>query len=207
MVGLVPQPRQVPPAPFDKEDLQRVFFDVNRVHSYSQFAFLPGESGAQLTNSLEDRVLVTPGLVQLVLPVPMTGERARQTAVDVFKAVCERLKLDQFIQAGIKIVAHFSAPGEHPDARAFVSERLMAGSERVAELGPDFFGGGVKYRRIAGEREDNLLIEPWVADNQFIWVDYDVQRMGPFAGLDGVSEWIDDAFEFVRGPAKAILEV
>ena len=212
VVGLVPQPRQVPPAPFEKEELQRVFFDVNRVRPYSQFAFLPADSGAQMNNGLEDRILITPGLLQVVIPVSLTSERAREASADVLRAIVERLKLEQYIQCGIKVVAHAAAPGERPDARAFVAEQLMIGGDRAAELGPDFFGGGVKFRRIIEGRhvgeggEANLLIEPFVADNQYIWIDYDIQRIGGFDDLDDVSEWVDDAFGFVKGPVMALLE-
>jgi hypothetical protein len=208
VVGVAPQPRKMPPTPFTKEELQRCFFDVTRSYPYSQFAFLPIDGGAQLLNGPEDRVLIQPGLLQLLTPVELTAELARQKAVDVFSAIAERLQLAAFVQTGIKVVAHVVAPGENPDARMFVSERLMGGS-RADELGASFFGGGVKYRSLASSCEQNLLVEPLIADeeNKHLWLDYDMQRRESTDTLDKVGEWIDDAFDFIRGPAMSLLEV
>ncbi len=206
VVGLAPQPKQIPPAPFDKEELQRVFVEVNRITSYTQFSFLPGDSGAQLLNSAEDRVLITPGLIQLFALVSLTAERTRETAVQVLEAICTRLKVDTFLQCGLKVIAHVPAPGERPDARAFISEHFLRGAPSEKDLGPDFFAGGVKYRSFTQTEDQNLLIEPLAADNQFVYIDYDVQRVQPVGGLDAVSEWIGDAFGFVSGPTMGILE-
>jgi hypothetical protein len=210
VVGLVPQPRQTQPGSFTKEELQRVFVDVTRSYAYAQFAFLPIDGGAQLLNSPDDRVLIQPMLFQVVTEVDLTAERARQKASDVLSTISGRLGVDGFFQTGIKVVARVLAPGQNPDARAFVSDQLM-GTGRAEELGPTFFGGGVKYRSFkeAEGCEENLLIEPLVADteNKHLWVDYDVQRHRPVQGLETVAEWIDEAFEFIRGPTMALLEV
>jgi hypothetical protein len=207
VVGVVPQPRQVPPAPFRNEDLQRVFTEVGRDYPYQQFSFLPGEGGAQLANSPEDVVLIQPGLLQVRTPV-MTPEQARQKVVTIMEAVAKRLELREFLACGIKVVSHVPAPGGQPDAKAFVTQQLMKPGEQAEDLGPGFFGGGIKYRRFdeaEGLMEEVLLIEPFVGDNAYLFIDYDVQRRAPFRGLDELSGWIDDAFEFVRGPTMTIL--
>ncbi len=65
VVGLVPQPTQVPPAPYRREDLHRVFGDINRDYPYQQFGFLPGDAGAQLVNGPDDTVMIQPALLQV----------------------------------------------------------------------------------------------------------------------------------------------
>lgn len=206
IVGLVPLPRENPPAPFRREDLQRVFADVGRDYPYQQFSFLPSDAGAQLANSPEDAVMIQPGLLQVRTPV-MTAEHARQKADAILEAVARRLELREFLGCGIKVVANVAAPGGAPDAKSFVTLQLMKPGEQAEELGPGFFGGGIKYRRIDGQErmEEVLLIEPLVADNSLLFIDYDVQRGGPLQGLDEVPSWIDEAFEFVRGPTMTIL--
>ena len=213
VVGLVPLQSQVPQqTQYPREALQRLYFDVTRDHSYQQFVFLPGEVGAHFANSPDDVLRVEPGLIQMQTPVDMTKERAREKAATVIKTAFNRLGIATFVQCGIKVVAHVTAPGAQPDAQAFMSERLMPGSERIEELGPGFFGGGVKFRRIdlqAGQ-EDNLLIEPFIGDNAFLFVDYDVARSAvrePLTNLGDLATWLDEAFAFVEHQAMSLLEV
>jgi hypothetical protein len=207
VVGLVPQPTQVPPTPFDRESLQRIFIDVSRSYPYAQFGFLPADQGAQFLNPPEDRVMVQPGLIQVAAPLESTAERGREKAVAVLRVIAERLSLHNFVVCGIKVVAHVPAPEE--GAREFVQSRLMSGqTDHLAELGEGFFGGGVKFRRFDLERpqETVLLVEPLVNDDTFIFVDYDHQRAMPFIEVDPIGSWIDEAFDFVRGPVMAILK-
>lgn len=205
VVGIVPQPTQVPPASFDREDLQRIYIDVSRTIPYAQFGFLPADQGAQFLNPPEDRVMIQPVLLQVSTPVESTANLAREKVLKVLSVATERLKLPQFLQCGIKVIAHVAAPTG--GAKEFVTSRLMGSqAERLGELGPDFFGGGVKFRAIDEARHDVLLVEPFVADDSYIWVDYDVNRTGPFPGLDSLGTWIDDAFDFVRHNTMTILK-
>jgi hypothetical protein len=211
VLGLVPQPRQVPPAPFRREDLQRLFVDITREHNYQHFAFLPADAGAQLENSPDERIVVQPGLIQIQDRIDLTPEQAREKCAWIARKIAERLDIEAFLQCGIKVVCHVAAPGANADAKTFVSERLMRGAEQAAELGTGFFGGGVKFRRIdeAQGREENLLIEPFIRDTKFVFIDYDVGRAAtgqPFGDLDDVATWVDEAFAFVRGPTMTLLE-
>ena len=209
VVGLVPQPRQIPPPPFRKEDLQRLYVDITRDYPYQQFSFLPADAGAQLVNPPEDAVVIQPGLLQIQAKIELTTEAVREKCMAVFRATVERLNIESFLQCGIKVVAHVAAPGASPDAKAFVAQQLMQGQERVEELPAGFFGGGVKYRRLDAEREDNLLIEPFIHDNEFVFIDYDVARVvtgQPFQGIDHVATWLDEDFSFVSGHAMSLLQ-
>jgi hypothetical protein len=207
-VALTPQLRQMPPAPFEREALQRVYFDVNRIRPYSQFVFLPGDSGAQMMNGPHDRVVVTPQLVQLFVAVDSTIGRARELAMDILKTVAERLRLDTFLQLGVNVTAHVPSPGDRPDARGFVKEQILKGSPDPEELGAGFYAGGVKFRRFddTSSREENLSIEPLVTDHTHLWVNYNIQLAEPIVDLQLVADRIDEAFSFVSGPAMSILE-
>ncbi|MFL5782446.1 MAG: hypothetical protein ACJ760_14110 [Thermoleophilaceae bacterium] len=208
IVAVVPQPRQVPPPPLVREDLHRLFSEVTRDHAYAQFSFLPGDQGAQFANSGEDAVIVQPGLARVQTPV-MTREAAGNKATSILQATAKRLQFDTFIAGGIKVIATVPAPGAKPDAKGFVTEQLIRGGDQAQDLGPNFFGGGVKYRSIDQVTgiEEVLLIEPFVNDNTLLFVDYDVQRNFPFKGLDELADWIEAAFSFVAGPTMGILEV
>lgn len=209
IVGLIPQPTSVPPKPYGREPLQRVFGDISRDHPYQQMAFAQGDVGAQFSNGPQDVVLVGPDLIQVQTPV-MSAEAAREKVDRIQTVISERLQLNAYLLGGIKVIAHVAAPGQAPNAVAFVSEQLMQVGEQADNLGAGFFAGGIKYRRIDQPnepgREDVLLIEPFVHDNGFLFIDYDVQRRQPFQGLGDLSGWIDDAFSFVRGPTIEILE-
>ncbi len=207
VLGLVPLPREVPPAPFATDDLQRLFGELNADANYQQFQFLPGGIGAQMFSAPDDMLVVQPGLLQLRRKIDSTSERVREVVIAILRAAEKRLQLGSYVQCGIKVVAYVPPPGME-DAKVFVSDQLMREGQTATQvLGPTFFGGGVKFT--SGEQGcvEQLLIEPLLADNKLLFVAYDVQRGGAaFQGLDPVAGWIDDAFAFVRGPAMQILE-
>ncbi|MEJ7657502.1 MAG: hypothetical protein WKF33_10785 [Thermoleophilaceae bacterium] len=206
VVGVVPQ--LVPPAALPRDALQRAFLDIGEEYPYQQFQVLPGDSGAQLSNSPSDLVIMQPGVFQVQTPVELTPELARTKAQAILNTVSKRLKVENYLTCGIKVVAHVSAPGPVPDAKAFISGQVMRAGELAHELGPNFYGGGVKYRSFSDDLslEENLSLEPWIGDNQFIYVDFDVQRRIPFQGLGDLSAWLDDAFSFVSGPTMRVID-
>lgn len=210
-VGVIPQPTQVPAKPFERDDLQKVFFEVSRDFPYSQFGMLPGEQGAQLLNPPADRVLLQPQLLQIQSPIgsgagETTAERAREKATRVLRTAAERLRLELFLGCGIKVVARVPAPDN--GARDFVATHLFSRAEHVDLLGSGFFGGGIKALRLGdnGQKVEVLLIEPLLMDDHYIYVDYDVQRTTQITTLDPLSEWIDAALNFVGEQTITFLE-
>jgi hypothetical protein len=211
VVAAVPQPRQIPPPPFAQEDLQKLFVEITRDYAYQQFSFTPG--GAQLVNAPDDLVAIQPGIVQTQVRIDpaftTNSAAATDKAVTILKRCSARLKIEGFLQCGIKVVAHVPLPGDQSDAKDFVAQRLMPAID-PDDLAPGFFAGGVKYRRVSeneGE-EANLLIEPFLHDNHFLYIDYDVARMattGPIQDFDQLASWIGESFSFVAGPTMNIL--
>jgi hypothetical protein len=212
IVGLVPQPMQVPAPPFERDALQKVFFEVSRDFPYSQFGLLPGDQGAQLLNPPHDRVLLQPALLQVQSPIgsgttEVTAERAREKAVRVLRVAAERLEVQHFLSCGIKVTALVPAP--ESGARDFVATKLFSQAERIDVLGPGFFGGGIKVWRFEdGQKVEVLLIEPLLSDDQYIYVDYDLSRtpVGAITDLDDLADWIDLAFRFVSDKTIMFLE-
>jgi hypothetical protein len=213
VLGVVPQPRALPPTPFAQEDLQKLFVEVTRDYPYQQFGFLP-TGGAQLVNAPDDIVMLQPGLLQVQIRIDpaftVSPEAAREKGVTILRRAFSRLHIDGFLQCGIKVVAHLPTPEGYEDAVAFISQKLM-GDVDPDSLAAGFFAGGVKFRRIDEARgeEANLLVEPFIRDRQYIFIDYDVGRAairGPFADLDQVANWVDEAFGLVSGPTMGLLE-
>jgi hypothetical protein len=209
VVAIVPQPRQIPPPPFSQEDLQKLFVEITRDYAYQQFSFMPG--GAQLQNAQDDLIVIQPGLIQTQVridPVFATNSSAAtDKTVTIFKRAFARLKIESFLQCGIKVVAHVPLPGEEPDAKEFVAAKLMPDID-PDDLAPGFFAGGVKYRRLGEGEEANLLVEPFVHDKHFLYIDYDVARMattGPIQDLNQLASWIEESFSFVTRQTMDVL--
>jgi hypothetical protein len=210
-IALVPQPREVPPPPFDKEELQRTFSDVLRHYTYQSFEFTAGERGAAFANGPEDTVELRPALFQFQAkmdgPDVLTGGAAKDKAHKIFKIGGERLQVTSFLRCQLQIVATVDAPGEN--AIEFVGEHLLRDGEQAKVLGSNYFGGGVKFRSIlpSGEGEDFLSVEPYVQDNSLVWLETFVGRQaltGPI-DLDAVSTWTEESFEFLEGPVMGLL--
>jgi hypothetical protein len=109
MVALVPQPRQMPPPPFDKDALQRVFAEVIQRHPYQSFGFLPTGRGAQFGNSPEDGVELRPALFQIQARMDdadlLTGPMAVDKVNAIFGIAAERLNVAAFLQCAIQVIA------------------------------------------------------------------------------------------------------
>jgi hypothetical protein len=210
-IMLVPQPRSVPLPPFDKDDLQRTFSDVLRHYPYQGFEFTPGERGAVFANGPEDSVELRPALFQIQAKMDgqdvLTADAAKDKAHKIFKIGADRLGVPGFIQCQMQIVATVDAPGEN--AIKFVGDHLLHDGEQAKTLGSDYFGGGVKFRKILknNEGEDFLSVEPFIQDNKLVWLETFVGRQaitGPIS-LEAVSAWTEESFDFLVGPAMGLL--
>ncbi len=211
MLALQPQPQQMPPPPFDKDELQRIFADVIRHHPYQSFGFTPNGRGAIFGNDDEDAVELRPALLRVQARMDgadvLTEGAAEEKALRIMKIASDRLKIEYFLQCAVQIIASVDAPDA--DARAFVGKHLLHDPEQAVSLGADFFGGGVRFRRLRPQEggEDNLSIEPDVNDNSLVFIEFQCGRsaVGHPISLDQAKTWLGDAFEFVRVPTMALL--
>jgi len=211
VVALAPQPRQMPPPPFDQGALHAAYQEVIADYRYQSFEFIFDGRGALFHNGEEDTVELRPALLRIQAkmdgPDLLTGPMAAEKASRIMEIASERLGPDAFVQCGIQIIGAVDAP--EGDARKFVGEKLLRDPAQATTLGEGYFGGGVRYRAIRpeGGGEDSLSIEPFIHDNSLVHLDHQVARTAisrPFT-LEQVSEWTDDAFAFLAGPTVELL--
>jgi hypothetical protein len=213
MVAVVPQPRQMPPPPFDKGALQGIFATVTESYSYQGFGFTPNGRGAQFGNGPDDFVELRPALLRIETkmdgPELLLADMVQEKALRILSIATDGLKIEGLLQCAIQIVASADVPGG--DAKTFVAEKLMHGGQQAAKLGEDYFGAAVRFRDLREDGrpdEDELSIEPDVNNNRLLFLDHKMARFavtGPI-GLDDVSTWLSEAFSFVDGPTMDLLE-
>jgi hypothetical protein len=213
IIQLAPQPRQMPPAPLAQSDLQFIFSEIIRTYPYQGFSFTSDNRGAVFQNGDEDSVELRPAQLQIVAkldgPEPLGADSAERKVMTILKAASNRLQMEIFLQCAIQIVALAAVPGENPDAKGFVSTRLMKDVEQASILGPGYFGGGIRFRSLKEDEtgEDSINIEPYLQDNSFVYLDHQKARVAlqePIR-LDQVSGWISDAFALLAGPTMNLL--
>ncbi|HEX3433127.1 MAG TPA: hypothetical protein VHT25_03595 [Solirubrobacteraceae bacterium] len=212
MIGLQPQPRQMPPPPLDHDVLSAIFAELIQTDAYQGFTFTPDGRGAQFNNGHDDTVELRPMVFSIQArmngPDVLTVETAETKIARIVSLAADKLDVPAFLQCGIQIVAEVDAPGD--DARAFVAETLMRGSEQAGVLGDGFFGGAVRFRNLrepGNPDEDDLSIEPDIHNDRLIYIDYKSARAaitGPI-DLDQVSILMGEAFAFLDGPTMQLL--
>jgi hypothetical protein len=211
VVALAPQPRQMPPPPFDQDALHAAYREIIADYRYQSFEFIFDGRGALLHNGEEDLVELRPALLRIQAkmdgPDLLTGPMAAKKANRILEIASEQLGPDAFVQCGIQIVGAVDAPDG--DARKFVEEKLLRDAVQAEVLGDGYFGGGVRFRAIRPDQggEDSLSIEPFIQDNSLVHLDHQMGRTAiatPFT-LEQVSGWTDDAFAFLAGPTVELL--
>jgi len=214
-VALVPQPRELPPPAFDKEALQKVFGEIIVRDPYRAFEFIYNDRGIQLNNGPEDTVEIRPALLQVQIKMDdvdvLTPDAAEDKAMRIFKVAAERLHIPGYLQCAIQIRADVEISESADNSKLFVEHKLLRAPDLADTLGEGYFGAGVRFRRLKEGPlevgEDSLSIEPYVDPPQLILVNHQVTRQavtGPIL-LPQVSEWMGDAFSFVRDRAIRVL--
>jgi hypothetical protein len=213
LVQLGPQPKQIPPLPLKSSDLQSIFSEVIEKYPYQGLEFTPDQRGAVFHNGPEDAVELRPAQFQIQAKLdgqePLGAESAERKVMRILNIASGRLELETFIQCAVQVVALGAVPGDDPDAKDFVAERLMHDTEQANILGPRYFGGGVKFRSIKEDDsgEDTLSVEPFVQDNKFVFIEHQRMRVAvaqPIR-LEDVSSLISEAFEFCAGKTMKLL--
>jgi hypothetical protein len=211
VVALVPQPRQMPPPPFDRDALQAIFGEVVPQYPYQSFEFIFDGRGALFHNGEDDTMELRPALFRLQAkmdgPDLLTGPMAAEKATRIMEIAAEKLNVEAFLQCVIQIIAAVDAP--NGDALSFVGEKLLHDPAQATGLGEGWFGGGVRFRAIREDEggEDSLSIEPNVNDNSLVHLDHQILRAAistPLT-LEQASGWTDDAFSFLAGPTAELL--
>jgi hypothetical protein len=189
------------------EKLNRIWAEVAPRHGYRQLQLGPDGSAAQFFGATPDEgATIQLPLIQVRESTTLGAANAADDAQDILKAIATNLSINQFFNLGIKHVFHVAVPDN--DARGFVMRKLsgkaddeLEGLERGGSL-----WSGLKYGITgADEAQYTLVIEPWLADNHFIFLDLDVQFPGATT-LEKVKERAREAEQYASGPVKAYLD-
>jgi hypothetical protein len=199
------QPSTTPPV--TPEKLNRIWAEVAPQHGYRQLQLAPDGSAAQFFGATgDDGATIQLPLIQVRSGAMLGAANAAESAQDVLRSIATHLGISQFFNLGIKHVYHAAVADN--DARGFVMRKLLRRGED--DLGDLTRGGslwtGMKYglEGVDGSQY-TLVIEPWLADNRYVFVDLDAQYPGAVT-LDAVKERSREAEQFVTGAVKAHLD-
>lgn len=192
------------PGPPDRDRVTRIWGELSSRHDYRQLSHT-GESVQFMGLGPDDALIIQPPLVQVRSTARMGVQNAADEAQVSVKTVARHLGYTQFFNLGIKHVFH--APAPNSNAEEFVMSRLLRRDPaELAELERGMgVWGGLKYRMGASDSVYTLVIEPFVADNQFLFVDLDAQFAGP-ADADLIRDRAREAEEYADRAIRQYLE-
>jgi hypothetical protein len=194
----------VAPGPPDDDKVNRIWMQLSRRMGYRQL-LKTGEGANFIGASPEDAFIIQPPLLQFRSPAAMGLANAADDAQTCLKTAAEHLGATQFANLGIRHVLH--APAPDGEGRAYI-QRLVGQHEDALE--PLQRGGeiwvGVKYGISSADGSTyTLVIEPFVADPKFLFIDLDAQLPGP-ADLDRITDRAADAARFITETVSAYLD-
>jgi hypothetical protein len=195
----------VAPSAANLDAINRIWMQLSRRMGYRQLV-QGGEGGATFVTSGDDALVIQPPLLQFRSPATLGFANAAEDAQVCLKTAAEQLGAKQFANLGMKHVVHATAPNN--DARAFVQNQLLRGADEA--LGMLDRGGsgwvGVKYGIEAADGTmSTLVIEPFIADSKFLFVDLDTQHPGQIE-LDRIPDRAKDAERYLTDTVRPYLE-
>lgn len=207
IIGVFAAVQPTPSQTVTTEKLNRIWAEVAPRHGYRQLQLGPDGSAAQFFGATsDDGATIQLPLIQVRESITYGAANAADDAQDILKAIAANLGIEQFFNLGIKHVFHVPVPDN--DARGFVMRRLVGkeqGDLEGLERGGSLWSG-LKYGVTeADEVQYTLVIEPWLADNRFIFLDLDAAFPGPVT-LEAVKDRARDAEQYASGPVKAYLD-
>jgi hypothetical protein len=206
IVGLVPAGNDGGLHPFAPDALHDAYREITGHYPYAEFRLVAGGGAAQLSNGPRDFVTLDPRLLQVRTDIVLTPAMAQAKTIEILRRAIARLNQDDFAQCGIHINAHTPVPSSSPNARSYLTDELMDAGEQARMLGPGFFAC-LQFRRSTTNIEEQLSVEPLLADDRFLFLNLDVQRAGPHGDLDELDDWLNNAFDLLRDRATRLLEV
>lgn len=199
---------QAPNVQLRREDLNRIWTDVNLLYPYTNLQMAPAGDGAVFVGATPDDMLTfQPPLLQFRERIELTPDRTAAKAQEIFKIAARHLGNVAFFNLGIKHIYHSPAPNQ--DAIHYVLGRVL--SKEDAELA-DLRGGGSLWAgaKFLVSNPDGsvftLLIEPLQADNRYIYLDLDAQFPGGPVPLDSIKDRCGDADGYITRRVREYLE-
>ena len=184
----------------------RIWAEVGPRFGYRRFELSPDNTGVQIEGPTDhDAIVIQPPLVQVRGSVPTTVALSADNSYSIFKVVAEQLGIHQFFNLGVRLVYH--APAPQHDGRSFVMNKLFMRSDSdfaAVERGGTLWAGA-KFVVDEGSANHTLLIEPLLADNEFLFIDLDTSFPGEIE-LDAVKLRAQDAERYVTGAVADYLD-
>ena len=180
------------------EKLNRVWSDVAPRHGYRTLEQAPDGSAAKMRGvSNDDALLIQPPLIQVRDTMIRGAERAAAEAEEILKAVSHHLGAREFFNLGVRHVYH--APAPNRDAISFVLANLLGktGDEfQDLQIGDSFWVG---FKSVSNFNNSTytLIIDPLVADNDYLYIDLDIQIMEP-TNLENIQAKAGDAVNYLQ---------
>mgnify|MGYP001070301963 CR=1 FL=1 len=186
-----------PPIPLQPADLNKLYAEITERYPYQSLQHLP--DGVRMSNQNND-CFVQNTRIQVNEEV-MYFQATKEKVLDIFEMVRSRIGLQQFLTFGVKLTAFL--PLQKPgDAVAFIENYAVAiKPDQWDILGPGRKGTGL---RIVLHQQGicELKIEPFFNDTSQLYVELDVQYPEPFAGLAGIEEKMDAAYNYMFDNVK-----
>lgn len=207
VVGIFAAVQPTPEPVVSSEKLNRIWAEVAPRHGYRQLQLAPDGSAAQFFGAGgDDGATVQLPLLQVRSSITMGAANAADNAHDVLRSMATNLGIGQFFNLGIKHIFHGAVRSN--DARGYVMTHLLGKTETDLE-GIQRGGAlwtGVKYG-IGGVdgAQYTLIVEPWLADNRFVFIELDAQFPGAVT-LDAVKDRAREAEQFALGAVKSYLD-
>jgi hypothetical protein len=189
-----------------REQLDQIYAEVGPTWGYRSYELAQDQGSAQMLGaSQEDSVVIQPPVVQVRDLIPQTPQHSADKAEQIFRTIAHRLGATECWNLGIRHVYH--APVPDNDGRGFVLHRILSKTdEDFGDIrGSADMWAGVKYAMTYGERSDTLVIEPFVQDMRFLFIDLDSQFPGP-VDLDRIKERARDVENYLSGAVRRYLE-
>ncbi len=203
VVGLVPASEGGALHPFLTDALQKTHREITADYPYADFQLIARGGAAQLSNGPRDFVTLDPRLLQIKTDIDPSPAIAQAKTVAVLSRAAKSLEQSDFAQCGIQINARTPTPPSSSSATSFITDELLNAGRQARVLGPDFFACP-QFRQASADLEQQLSIEPLLADQRFLFLGLDLQRNGP-QHLNQLDGWLAEAFDFLRNRATKLL--
>lgn len=199
------QPSTTPVVTPDK--INRIWNEVATREGYRQLQLAgDGSAGNFLGASPDDGVTIQLPLIQVRNSIQIDVSHAGEEAQFVTRTIGTVLGISQFFNLGVKLVYHAAAPDN--DGRGFVLHRVLSKSEddlSRLQRGGEFWVGAKYAMGGPDASEFRLSVEPWLADNRYVFIDLDTSFPGAFP-LDSIRDRVRDVGEYATGPMKGFLD-
>ncbi len=198
---------QAPGTGITRQMINNIWSDVVKEYpSYQSLQIDPsGNGGLFIGAGPEDVAIIQPPLVQVRDTVEGGVRPAGNKVAKVFQSAAHYLPAAAPTNLGVKLVYWAPAPGH--DAKSFIlSELLGSSADDVQRLaGAMDYAGSAKLTLTSESVVYTLSIEPFNADNSYLFLDLDVQFPG-IVDLNTIQDRLASVESFMASQVRDFLD-